>query len=59
MGFWSKLKDMIFGYDVVSVDAGVRGCTSAIKSCDVESNGMLNLGEVISTVKASLKMLKE
>ena len=59
MGFWSKLKDIIFGYDVVSVDDAVKVCTSAIKSCDVDSNGMLNLGEVISTVKASLKMLKE
>lgn len=59
MGFWRKLCDLIMGYDIISVDDAVMICTDAIKSCDVNGNGMLNAGEIVRTVKASLKAFRQ
>lgn len=55
MGFWSKLADIILGYDVISVEKATEIATNAIAKCDVDGNGMLNGREVIKTVKASIK----
>ena len=59
MGFWTKIIDMIMGYDIVNVDDAVKVCTDAIRSCDVDKNGMLNAGEIVRTVKRSIKGLCE
>lgn len=55
MGFWSKLADIILGYDVIEVDKAVELATNAIQKCDLDGNGMLNGREVIKTIKATLK----
>ena len=57
MGFWSKIIDMIMGYDIVNVDDAVKVCTDAIRSCDVDKNGMLNAGEIVKSIKDALKNL--
>lgn len=55
MGFWSKLADLILGYDVISVDQAKEVITSAIQKCDLDGNGMLNGREVIKTIKSVFK----
>lgn len=55
MGFWSKLADMILGYDIITVDKATELVTKAISKCDVDGNGYLNAREVISTIKTTLK----
>lgn len=57
MGIWRRILDAILGYDVVSVEKAQEIAANAIKSCDLDGNGYLNAGELVRTIKQSIKGL--